>query len=295
MIGLGTWPLGGNAYGSVDELTARVTVTRALETGIGLFDTADVYGGGSVETLLGSMLPASSEIVGKVGYLSESADSQDFGGEHVTAAVLSSLRRLGRPTLDVLLLHSPPASALTDDRVRATFERVVENGWASRIGVSLRSVYDGEAALSWSAVSDVEVILNAIDQRAIDTGLVDECRRRGIRILARLPLCSGMLSGNYRPGHRFPPADRRSRWPGEQVDAWLRAADELACVTTDGDVMRAALQFLLAMDGVVPIPGMKTASQVERSVEASRHRADAKEYETVRDLWRNKFAALPPV
>jgi aryl-alcohol dehydrogenase-like predicted oxidoreductase len=293
VIGFGTWPLGGGAYGPLDEATARAAMEHAVERGVSVFDTADIYGDGRVERLLASTVASRVEIIGKVGYLAESGDAQDFSWEHVSAAVRRSLQRLGRHQLDVLLLHSPRAELLADAAVRAVFERILEHGWAGRIGVSLRTVDDGPAALAWSDVSDIEVILNVLDQRALDNGLVDECRERGVRVLARLPLCSGLLSGQYAPGQRFAGSDRRSRWSHGQLDAWLTAADDVRNVIADGDVLRAALQFLLVA-GVVPIPGMKTVEQVERSTDVARRSLVAGEFERLRALWRDHLTSLPP-
>lgn len=292
-LGFGTWPLGGTAYGPVPPEVARRALVRAVRLGVNLFDTADIYGGGSVERLVGSAVPATAEVVGKVGYLTESGDGQDFGRAHVLRATHASLRRLAPCRLDVLLLHSPDRTTLTDSAVRSLFEDVVDRGWAGSIGVSLRSVYDAEVALDWPAVRTIEVIFSALDQRPVDLGLVDECRRRGIRVLARLPLCSGLLAGRHLPGRRFGAHDRRSRWPGAQIDAWLEAAGRVRHLTDDGDLLRAAIQFLITA-GVVPIPGMKTPAQVDRIVSAARSPAGPDEYERIRDLWKLELTGLPP-
>lgn len=292
-VGLGTWPISGSAYGNVPGSAARATIEQALAMGVTLFDTADIYGDGRMESLLGRLLPSHVEIVGKAGYLTERGGEQDFGWTHVSGAVRASLQRLRRSQLDVLLLHSPPRHVLHDRHVRRTFERVLDAGWAGRIGVSLRSVDDGPAALEWSAVSVIEVIANVLDQRALDLGLAAECRQRDVRILARLPLCSGVLSGVYPHGHRFGADDRRSRWPDNQIDAWLEAAQAAREVTTDGDLLRASLHFLVTA-GMVPIPGMKSPAQVQRAVEACAAPASSVEFDRLRQLWHDELTSLPP-
>jgi aryl-alcohol dehydrogenase-like predicted oxidoreductase len=102
-----------------------------------------------------------------------------------------------------------------------------------------------------------------------------------------------VLSGAYPLGYRFGADDRRSRWPDGQIDAWIGAAQRAREVTTDGDLLRASLQFLVTA-GMVPIPGMKSPEQVQRSVEACAATASRAEFDRLRHLWHDELTTLPP-
>lgn len=296
-LGYGTWPLGGYAYGPVGEEEAYAALRRAVELGINIYDVADIYGEGRVEHLLSQTVPASAEIIGKVGYLTESGRGQDFTEGHIMSAVEGSLSRLGRSAFGSLLLHSPPAHLLAERTVRDLFERIRAMGITDKVGVSLRSVEDARYVLDWELIEDIEVILNVLDQRAIDVGLVEWCTNANVRLLARVPLCSGFLAGHYAVGSVFPPGDTRSRWPQQQIDRWIAGSELVRQHCSDGCLLRASLQFLTATECVVPIPGMKRPTQVEEvlaAVGAPSPGDLGEEWSRLRGLWRSDLNSLPP-
>ncbi len=141
-IGLGTWPIGGRAYGEVDEATAIDTMVAALDAGVRLFDVADIYGEGRSELLLGQATAGRDDVVviGKAGYLDEAGARQDFRPSYLRDALSASLERMGRSQIDTLLLHSPPQDILDSSKVRAGMEALVEKGLVKRVGVSLRHI-----------------------------------------------------------------------------------------------------------------------------------------------------------
>lgn len=271
-IGFGTWPLGGRAYGPVVEAQAVAAIERAVELGVKLFDTANIYGDGRAEELLGRTLPSGDDflIVSKAGYADEAGSRQDFSASHLRRSVEGSLGRLRRDSLEVLLLHSPPEEVLREGRACEVLDELREEGVARRVGVSLRTLDSFDAALAWDGCSVVELILNLLDQRAIDAGLVERASRAGVELIARVPLCFGFLSGRHSLGATFSEGDQRNRWPRRQLDLWIEGAERFSCLVNEKRSMtQAALAFCVGTPGVTyAIPGMKTPAQVEHNVAA---------------------------
>jgi len=298
-IGFGTWPLGGSAYGPVAEEAAVGSLTAALDSGISLFDTADIYGSGRAEEILGRVLTKAQcvLIVSKAGYLSESGGEQSFSERYLRRALEGSLRRLQREYLDVFLLHSPPEEILRCGDAFLTLDRFRDAGLVKRTGVSLRTVDSWELALKWPHCDVIEVILNLLDQRPMDVGLLDKTAELGISVIARVPLCFGFLSGNHPLGSSFNSNDQRSRWPHQQVDAWIEAAERYRFLVHDQrSLAQSALAFCCCMPGVEwVIPGMKSVEQVVHNVRGGHKdsQLSTDELRMVRDIWQS-LSFLPP-
>ena len=298
-IGFGTWPLGGQAYGPVEVSTATEALKAALDCGIGLFDTADIYGDGRVETLIGNVIPKASEalITSKAGYVTERGNDQDFSARHLRQAVEGSLRRLRRDELDILLLHSPPEEILRAGEAFLTLDRMREEGIAKKTGVSLRTIDSWNAALQWPHCDVIEVVLNLLDQRPIDACLLEAARARNVRIIARVPLCFGFLSGRHVLGASFPQSDQRSRWPRVQLDAWIEAVQCFRFLEHENRSMtQSALAFCCSLPSVDwVIPGMKSVDQVLHNVRAGEmaNRLRTVDLEIIRGIWQ-KLRHLPP-
>ncbi len=297
-IGFGTWPLGGQAYGDVPEEIAAAALKEAVALGVRLFDTANIYGAGRAESLLGAALTSVTDatVISKVGYLDERSGRQDFSDKHIRLSIDATRQRLKRDHVDVYLLHSPPSDVLGDPDVRASMERLVDDGFIKSVGVSLRSISDWRLALEWPALSVIEVVFSLLDQRAIDQGLLDAASRRGVRVLARVPLCFGLLTRRYAGGYAFPNGDHRSRWDQRQLDKWINGAERFAFLERpDRSLAQAALAFCLKHPLVCPIPGMKTPEQVRHNASAAGESAQlsAVEYTRIRQAW-HELRDLPP-
>jgi aryl-alcohol dehydrogenase-like predicted oxidoreductase len=269
VIGLGTWPLGGRAYGPVSCANATATIAAALHAGTSFFDTADIYGDGRAEELLGAALPPPGCLVAtKVGYLTERGSDQDFGPQHITAALHVSSRRLRRAP-HLLLLHSPPRAVLERGDAMALLDKLRERGDVARTGVSVRDVADVDAALAWPGCSAVEVIVNLLDQRAVETGALARAREHGVEVIARVPLCFGWLSDTGPPS-RLHPGDHRLRWPPEQRERWARGAARFEFLRRPGRTLaQAAIAFCAALPGVTRVvPGARTPAQTAQNAAA---------------------------
>lgn len=263
-----------------------------------MFDTADIYGDGRIESLIGEVVSSSSVIiVSKAGYLSERGENQDFSPTHLRRALECSLDRLRRRELDVFLLHSPPPSVLDQGAAAAQLDELRAKGLIKKTGVSLRTVADFDRALAWPGCQVVELIFNLLDQRALDLGLLDRARATGVQVIARLPLCSGLLTGKYEVGAVFDQRDRRHQWPRHQLDAWIQAANSFRFLVREGrSLAQAALAFCLATPGITyVIPGMKHPEQVRHNAAAagSTCRLSEQEFQAAREEWQT-LRHLPP-
>lgn len=290
-IGLGTWPLGGNAYGPVPDSTARAVIQAAFDGGIRLIDTADIYGNGTVETLIGDNIDVRERcrVISKAGYFTEVGREQCFEPKYIRESLQASLHRLKRKQLDVLLLHSPPADLLAKGGVEDALSGLVAEGLIRSYGVSLRHVDDYRELMAWSGQLWVEVIYNLLDQRAAENGLLDAARARGWQVIARLPLASGFLTGRHSRDETFVGSDSRARWGRQQVAAWIDAADRFQFLTTPGrSAVQAAISFCKSTPGVTAvIPGAKSVPQLSEflALQDAQLDLDAQEYLAARAIW----------
>lgn len=284
VIGFGTWAMGGEAtlggkalgWGPTDRGEAERAVAAAIEGGVTFFDTADVYGNGTAEALLGEWLPPKRDLVvcTKFGNREDAGGKgvQDFGPEWLRASVEGSLRRLRRERLDVLLLHSPPDDFDWSRFDAAPLTALVEAGKVGCYGVSCRSIKGAERVLAARFGSVLEIIYNAVDRRA--TRMLPQAEAAGYAVIARVPLASGFLSGRCpsTPG-AFPRTDYRSALPAEEVAWRAAAAGKLAFLADEpGGMAVSALRFCVSRPEIATvIPGMRTRAQVAENLLASVH------------------------
>ncbi len=277
-IGLGTWQFGGpnmqngkpTGWGAVDEAEAIQTVHAALEQGVRFFDTADSYGAGQSERILGRALVAkpTSDVVicTKFGNrpMPDGTTTPDFSADYLVQAVDASLQRLGRETLEVLLLHSPPDNFNWTNYDTEPFEQLVRAGKIGRYGVSSKSVYGARRVMDAGFGSALEIIYNALDRRA-ETVVFNAPEAANYFFVGRVPLASGFLNPVYlnqqptfaHDDYRHNLPDRDRNW---LIDSVRRLAflDELP-----GGLATSALRFALSHPVVAAIiPGARHADQV---------------------------------
>ena len=271
VIGMGTWAIGGltpgaTSYGPMDDDTSRDAIVASLEAGVTFFDTANVYGDGHSEELLGETLrPFRHTVViaTKCG-MQSLAGGKDFSPRAVMQSVHSSLHRLRTDYVDLLQLHDPPIALAADDALRRVLTDMVAAGTVRALGVSIKSPADGLAFLDgcWQSV---QCNLNLMDVRAIECGLVSKAAAAGVGIIARTPLAFGFLSerfGDEPP--TFHHSDHRSRWAPRQIEAWLsaRRVFEPVAAASGRSLPQLALAFCKDMPGVTAtIPGSTTRQE----------------------------------
>ena len=282
-LGFGGWAVGGNAfgnsYGETDDDASRSAIRRALELGVTLFDTADVYGQGHSEALLGEVLSQwdgpQPVVVTKGGinfYRKDGTLEPDWTPYALAHAVQQSLARLGRETLDVFLLMNPPVGDLDRFRVWETLEALRRAGKVRHYGASVAEPEDGVWLLQNDRPVDVLEVGYSLFYQGATTELLPLARKRKVGILAREPLANGFLTGKYSPDATFGPGDIRAALPPEYVAAMAETAAKLDFLRRGGErtMPQAALRFVLDDPAVsCVIVGAKTAAQVEENVGAA--------------------------
>jgi aryl-alcohol dehydrogenase-like predicted oxidoreductase len=282
-VGFGTWAIGGTrggeGYGPTDDRVSCGAVLRALDLGCTFFDTADLYGHGHSERLLGIALAHAGArervvVCTKAGFHWEAGPGvRDFTAPFLAARLRASLTRLRTDHVDVFLLHNPTLEQIRRGEGFEGLARVKHTGLARAVGVSIHAPEEGLAALEVFPDLDViEVVYNFVSQDA-RAALFPAAAARSVAIVAREPLSNGFLAGLHRPGARFPAGDIRAHWHPEFVTRLHATARWLERHAVAGPVRtpaQAALRFVLDDPHVsVVIPGIKTPAQAEEDLAAA--------------------------
>ena len=257
-----------------DQAQATAVVNRALELGINFFDTADVYGGGHSEELLGRALQTRRDafiVATKIGWIDfdgQANRSQYDSVDKLVAGVEGSLRRLGTDRIDVIQCHVDYAEPNTQVFVEG-FRRLKEAGTVRAWGVSTS---DPDHLRRFNADGDCDVLQTdySILNRTAEAELLPYCQENGIGVIVRGPLAMGLLTGKYTNADTFPEGDFRQAWINDpaQHEQFLRdldIVDKLRGVVPDGESMaQFALRFVRSHPTVsTVIPGAKDRRQAE--------------------------------
>jgi aryl-alcohol dehydrogenase-like predicted oxidoreductase len=285
VISLGTWALGGE-WGAVGEDDAYAALNRAIDLGVNFLDTADVYGDGRSEKLIGRLLEDRPNeeifVATKAGRRLDPHTSEGYNHENLSNFVDRSLENLGVEALDLLQLHCPPTEAYQQDSTFEALDRLQEVGKIRNYGVSVEKVEEARMALSYPNVKTVQIIFNIFRQKPAE-GLFPLAEERNIGILARVPLASGLLSGKMsadrtfaEDDHRFfnregESFDRGETFSGVNFETGLEAAEQLKALVPEGHTLaQFALRWILMHPAVsCAIPGGKNPAQVEDNVAAA--------------------------
>jgi aryl-alcohol dehydrogenase-like predicted oxidoreductase len=259
-LGLGCMGM-SHAYGRVDDASAIATLVTALDAGVTLFDTADVYGDGHNERLLAATLPPGGVVVAtKVGMATGASDRRvDGRPASLRTSCEASLRRLGRERIELCYLHRVDPDVPIEESV-GTLAALVHEGKVGHIGLSEASVDSLERASAVHPIAALQVDWS-LWSREVEAAVVPAARRLGIGVVAHTPLGRGFLTGHIGPAHHFGCDDLRHRVP-RLAGAELRHNTAVMASVASLAVARAtspaqlALAWLLAQgDDVVPIPG----------------------------------------
>ncbi len=269
-LGLGLWSMG--RWSAEDEARTKATIGRAYEQGFRWFDTAEVYGNGRSERLLGEVLRRTAGdapdafVVTKVSW-------EHLRASQVRASLVNSLERLGRRSVDLYLVHAPDARVPLTETMPA-LEALWKEGRIGAIGVSNFSEEElrtAQAALREARIAVNQVRYNLFDREDADP-ILDYCRSEGILIQAYTPLARGLLAGRYLAGARVPAEVRRyaerklapERWP-----AILERSRALAALAEESNVPPASIALhWLERRGAAPIVGMSRPEQVDQNLAA---------------------------
>ena len=284
-ISLGTWAFGGD-WGTVGEDEAYAALNRAVDLGVNFLDTADVYGDGRSERLIGRLLKDRPEdeilVATKAGRRLDPHTAQGYDNENLSAFVERSLDNLGVEALDLLQLHCPPTETYRQDSTFEALDGLKEAGKVKNYGVSVEKVEEARMALDYPNVATVQIIFNIFRQKPAEE-FFPLAEERGVGILARVPLASGLLSGKMssdrafsEDDHRFfnrngEAFDRGETFSGVDFETGLAAAEELKELVPEGNTLaQFALRWILMHPAVsCAIPGGKNPTQVEDNVAAA--------------------------
>ena len=209
-IGLGCWQLGGADWGALDDKLAVDIMSAAFEAGVNFFDTADVYGNGRSETLVGRFLKTHRPKLFVATKLGRTAalfpDKYTEAG--VRAATEASLKRLGVEALDLTQLHCVPLPVLLRGEIFDWLRALRKEGKIKAFGASVESIEEALVCLNQQGLASLQVIFNLFRQQPISS-LFPQAKARGVALVIRLPLASGLLSGRMTLQTRFPQNDHR--------------------------------------------------------------------------------------
>lgn len=281
-IGFGTWQIGGETnfgarqtgWGPVDETEAIKAIHFALDNGITFFDTADAYGKGKSETILGKALkqkPAVGvKICTKAGSRWDIDGSfyQDFSPQWIEQALTASLKRMRVENIDTLLLHSPDINFDWANYDLSVFEKLIERGVINRYGVSIKSVKALPSIHANKVGSIVEAIFNVLDRRLYDASKTNSSHQ----YIARVPLSSGFLTEKvFTADPVFGKTDIRQYIPPNDVQWLVENVRKLSFLRDlPGGIEVSALRFCISFETIaVAIPGMYKVKQVEAAVLAN--------------------------
>jgi len=270
-MGLGTWGLAGESYGPVDEKDAETVVRRCLDMGIALFDTADSYGGGRMEALLGRVLAGKRDVVvvtkGGTDRTTEPPRKR-FDDAYLRESVARSRKRLRRERIDVYLLHNPTVDALSAGDCVRTMEDLKKKGDLAHWGVSAGSDEVARVAIDKGAevVSLVYNLVQCVDLHRV----AGDVMVSGAGVLAHSVLDYGLLAGAWAKDREFAEGDHRTaRWTKMELERRVQQVEALqSMVGGDVKTMRAAaVRFVLANTVVSSaILGPRTVEQAEQLV-----------------------------
>lgn len=277
-ISFGAWAI-GSAWGHVDDGESLAALNKALDLGVNLIDTADVYGDGHSEQLIAKLKKERSEpfyVVTKLGRRSNPHVADAYNRENMTAYVERSLKNLNVEALDLVQLHCPPTEVYYRPEVFGVLDDLVKAGKLKFYGVSVEKVEEGLKAIEYPGVQSVQIIFNMFRQRPAEL-FFPEAKRRQVGILARVPLASGLLTGKMSRETQFDADDHRKfnrhgeafdmgeTFSGVDYDTALEAVERIRPLVPAGATMaQYALRWILMFDAVsCAIPGAKRPQQVD--------------------------------
>ncbi|MGZ3951561.1 MAG: aldo/keto reductase [Flavisolibacter sp.] len=282
-IGFGAWAIGGNAtvgdtaigWGKVDDEVSKNAIKAALDAGINFFDTADFYGLGHSEKMLGEVLPADEVIIAtKVGH--RNIDEKivlDYSKKYILQACEESLRRLRRERIDYYQLHSARMQHLEDGECIEAMELLKRQGKIRYWGLSLNTFYpDAEAdyLMDKNLGQGFQLVFNLINQKAI--GVMKKASQKGYGVIARMPLQFGLLTGKFDANTQFAKDDHRSfRLTPVIIENTLAILkDKVWPVAQEEGLTKTqlALSYILSfLEISTIIPGIRTPEHVVQNTE----------------------------
>lgn len=283
-ISYGSWSLGAD-WGDVTREQSLATLSAAVDNGVNFIDTADVYGDGRSERIIGEFLKTRKEriyVATKAGRRLSPHIAEGYTKKNLNLFVERSLKNLGVQTLDLLQLHCPPTPVFYTRSVFDALEEMVQKKKIRHYGVSVEKVEEGLKALEYPGLSTVQIIFNMFRQRPAEF-FFKEAMKKNIGIIIRVPLASGLLSGTMTKKTVFAKNDHRNynregkffdvgeTFAGVDLKTGLAAVEQLKKIKPQEYSMpQFALKWILMNKAVsTVIPGGKRPEQIESNTHAS--------------------------
>ena len=284
-VGLGTWQLGAD-WGNVSEADALEVLGAGADAGVSFFDTADVYGDGRSEQVIGKFLRSRGPqhgitVATKMGRRMDQIP-ENYVLANFRAWTDRSRKNLGTDTLDLVQLHCPPTAVVSSDEVYDALDTLVAEGAIASYGLSVETCQQALEAIARPHVATVQIILNAFRLKPLEA-VLPAAQKAGAGIIARVPLASGLLSGKYTATTTFAADDHRNynrdgshfdvgeTFSGVDYARGLEAATRFAelAATAGTTPAQAALAWVAQLEGVsTVIPGARSTDQAQANAAA---------------------------
>lgn len=274
-IGFGAWAIGGNAvvggvpigWGPADDKTSKAALRKALDVGINFFDTADFYGLGHSEELIGKEFRNNREVIiaTKVGHRNIEDNIQlDYSKEYIIEACEKSLRRLKRDFIDYYQLHSARMQHFKNDHCIEAMELLKTQGKVRHWGLSVNTFHPEAEAnylMENKSGEGFQLVFNLINQKALP--IIETAQKNGYGVIARMPLQFGLLTGKFKEDASFAKDDHRNfRLTKEIISKTNKILETKAwalCKKYNISKTSLALSFILSFNSVsTVIPGIRT-------------------------------------
>tara|TARA_R110002050_G_scaffold100607_2_gene208376 strand:- start:24328 stop:25314 length:987 start_codon:yes stop_codon:yes gene_type:complete len=284
-VGLGCWQLGADWGKDMSKEKAFNILNEAVKNGITFFDTADVYGDGKSEALIGEFLKTCDTPIRVATKFGRAGDAypDKYSKAVLRKSVEGSLARLGVESLDLLQLHCIPTQYLRDGAIFDWLRELQQEGLIKHFGASVETVEEGLICMEQEGVLSLQVIFNVFRQKLVNE-LFPKAKEKGVGIIVRLPLASGLLSGKFNANTTFPENDHRNynrngeafnvgeTFAGLPFEKGLELVETIKkdILPSHLSMVQLALRWLLDHDAVSAIiPGASSTNQVISNAEVS--------------------------
>lgn len=290
--GLGTWGISGNGYGPTDDKESLSVIHKALDLGVNFIDTADSYGNGHSEELIGKVLANRGDketiVATKFGwdFYTNSGIRSNLKEKYIGFALEHSLKRLKRDWIDIYKIHSSKPDNIENFNVYETLEKLKKQGKIRHYGISIQYISDGFRAMEIGKIETIQLPYNLLNQETEE--LIQSAAENNIGIITREPLASGLLTGKYNSGSKFHKKDHRNGWSSEFLNYKLdRIKKFQSLVNENRKLQQVAISFVLNNKKVsTAIPGAKTVNQVIENLNASKEMLSQTEINKIKSLYK---------
>lgn len=291
-VGLGTWSMGGRWWGDVDDSESVATIHKALDLGINFIDTADIYGFGHSEKLLGQALAERRKevvIATKVGlrWNNKGKIRNDLSRSYILQQIDESLARLNTDYIDLYQVHWPDPNTSVEETMTA-LTQCVDAGKVRYLGASNLTVEQLAKYRKYGDIVSLQPPLNLFERQA-ELQLLPTCLRENVGVLVYSPLCRGLLSGKFKSGHEIdePVRKRDPFFSGSTFEKNLRIVEHLNKLAGEykKSVAQLALAWVLTHSAVrVALCGARKSEQIAESAEAADWRLEHRTLEQIEKI-----------